>query len=70
MRRPEIASIVIDTMLRSIVEAHFAVWYVWHVPTGTRMSGHEGVVDIPDLEVPTIVEQWFRAFTRRISPGW
>ena len=30
----KIPSIVTDTMLRRIVEAHFAVWYVWHVPTG------------------------------------
>ena len=56
----EIPSIVIDTMLRSIVEAHFAVWYVWHVPTGTMIvPGMKELLDIPDLEVPTIVEQWF-----------
>lgn len=56
----DIPTIVIDTMLRSIVEAHFAVWYVWHVPTGTMIvPGMQELLDIPNCEVPTIVEEWF-----------
>jgi PAS domain S-box-containing protein len=56
----EIPSIVIDTMLRSIVEAHFAVWYVWHVPTGTMIvPGMQELLAIPNHDVPTIVEEWF-----------
>jgi DNA-binding CsgD family transcriptional regulator/PAS domain-containing protein len=55
----EIPSIVTDGMLRSIVEAHFAVWYVWHVPTGTIVApGMSELLRIPQSEVPTIVEQW------------
>jgi PAS domain S-box-containing protein len=55
----EIPSIVIDGMLRSIVEGHFAVWYVWHVPTGTIVApGMRELLDIPQHEVPTIVEDW------------
>lgn len=55
----EIPSIVTDTMLRSIVEAHFAVWYVWHVPTGTIVvPGMGELLDIPHHAVPTIVEEW------------
>ena len=51
---------VIDTMLKSIVEAHFAVWYVWHVPTGTMIvPGMQELLDIPTHDVPTIVEEWF-----------
>ena len=49
-----------DTMLKSIVEAHFAVWYVWRVPTGTMIvPGMQELLDIPNREVPTIVEEWF-----------
>jgi PAS domain S-box-containing protein len=56
----EIPAIVIDTMLKSIVEAHFAVWYVWHVPTGTMIvPGMRELLGIPDEAVPTIVEEWF-----------
>ena len=56
----EIPSIVIDTMLRSIVEAHFAVWYVWHVPTGTMIvPGMQELLAIANHEVPTIAEEWF-----------
>ncbi|HLA80835.1 MAG TPA: LuxR C-terminal-related transcriptional regulator [Thermoleophilia bacterium] len=56
----EIPTIVIDSMLRSIVEAHFAVWYVWHVPTGTMIvPGMQELLDIPNCDVPTIVEEWF-----------
>jgi len=56
----EIPTIVIDTMLRSIVQAHFAVWYVWHVPTGTIIvPGMQELLDIPNRDVPTIVEEWF-----------
>lgn len=55
-----IPSIVTDMMLRSIVEAHFAVWYVWHVPTGTIFAPEmRELLNIPDHEVPTIVEEWF-----------
>ena len=55
----EIPSIVIDTMLKSIVEAHFAVWYVWHVPTGIMIvPGMQELLGIPNREVPTIVEDW------------
>ena len=55
----EIPPIVTDTMLRRIVEAHFAVWYVWHVPTGVCIvPGMRQLLDIPDDEVPTIVEDW------------
>jgi PAS domain S-box-containing protein len=54
-----IPSIVTDMMLRSIVEAHFAVWYVWHVPTGAIFApGMRELLDIPEREVPTIVEEW------------
>jgi len=56
----EIPTLVIDTMLKSIVEAHFAVWYVWHVPTGTMIvPGMQELLDIPNRDVPTIVEEWF-----------
>ena len=56
----EIPKIVIDTMLRSIVEAHFAAWYVWHVPKGTMIvPGMQELLDIPTREVPTIAEEWF-----------
>lgn len=56
----EVPAFVIDTMLRSIVEAHFAVWYVWHVPTGTMVvPGMQSLLDIPNRDVPTIVEEWF-----------
>ena len=56
----EIPTIVIDEMLKSIVEAHFAVWYVWHVPTGTMIvPGMQSLLDIPNRDVPTIVEEWF-----------
>jgi PAS domain S-box-containing protein len=56
----EIPTIVVDTMLRSIVEAHFAVWYVWHVPTGTMIvPGMEELLDIPNRDVPRIAEEWF-----------
>ena len=55
----DIPSIVTDVMLRSIVEAHFAVWYVWHVPTGAIVApGMRELLDIPDHAVPTIVEEW------------
>lgn len=55
----EIPSNVTDSMLRSIVEAHFAVWYVWHVPTGTVVApGIRELLDIPQHAVPTIVEEW------------
>ena len=55
----EIPPIVTDTMLRRIVEAHFAVWYVWHVPTGVCIvPGMRELLDIPDVDVPTIVEDW------------
>ena len=55
----EIPPIVTDRMLRRIVEAHFAVWYVWHVPTGVCIvPGMRELLDIPDDEVPTIVEDW------------
>jgi PAS domain S-box-containing protein len=55
----EIPAIVTDTMLRRIVEAHFAVWYVWHVPTGTCIvPGMQELLGIPRDEVPTIVEDW------------
>ena len=55
----EIPSIVTDSMLRRIVEAHFAVWYVWHVPTGTIIApGMQELLDIPHRAVPTIVEEW------------
>jgi PAS domain S-box-containing protein len=55
----EIPPIVTDTMLRRIVEAHFAVWYVWHVPTGVCIvPGMRELLDIPDEDVPTIVEDW------------
>jgi len=56
---PTIPSIVTDTMLRRIVEAHFAVWYVWHVPTGVCIvPGMRELLDIPEYKVPTIVEEW------------
>ncbi|MFH0915390.1 MAG: LuxR C-terminal-related transcriptional regulator [bacterium] len=56
----DIPKIVIDTMLRSIVEAHFAVWYVWHVPKGTMIvPGMQELLDISNRDVPTIVEEWF-----------
>lgn len=56
----EIPKIVIDTTLRSMVEAHFAVWYIWHVPTGTMIvPGMQELLDIPNDDVPTIVEEWF-----------
>jgi len=56
----EIPTLVIDTMLKSIVEAHFAVWYVWHVPTGTMIvPGMQELLDIACRDVPTIVEEWF-----------
>jgi PAS domain S-box-containing protein len=56
----QIPTVVIDTMLKSIVEAHFAVWYVWHVPTGTMIvPGMQELLDIPYRDVPTIVEEWF-----------
>ncbi len=55
----EIPPLVTDRMLRRIVEAHFAVWYVWHVPTGVCVvPGMRELLDIPDDEVPTIVEDW------------
>jgi PAS domain S-box-containing protein len=55
----EIPSIVTDSMLRRIVEAHFAVWYVWHVPTGTIIApGMRELLGIPQQSVPTIVEEW------------
>jgi len=55
----EIPANVTDSMLRSIVEAHFAVWYVWHVPTGTVVApGIRELLDIPQDAVPTIVEEW------------
>lgn len=55
----EIPSIVTDGMLRSIVEGHFAVWYVWHVPTGTIVApGMRELLGIPQHAVPTIVEEW------------
>ena len=55
----EIPPIVTDSMLRRIVEAHFAVWYVWHVPTGTIVApGMRELLDIPQHSVPTIVEEW------------
>ena len=55
----EIPSIVTDTMLRRIVEAHFAVWYVWHVQLGSCIvPGMRELLDIPDYGVPTIVEEW------------
>jgi PAS domain S-box-containing protein len=54
-----IPSIVTDTMLRGIVEAHFAVWYIWHVPTGICIvPGMRELLNIPDHRVPTIVEEW------------
>jgi DNA-binding CsgD family transcriptional regulator len=55
----EIPSIVTDSMLRRIVEAHFAVWYVWHVPTGTIIApGMRELLGIPQHSVPAIVEEW------------
>ena len=55
----DIPSIVTDLMLRSIVEAHFAVWYIWHVPTGAIFApGMRELLNIPEQEVPTIVEEW------------
>ncbi len=59
--RPDrkIPPIVTDRMLRRIVEAHFAVWYAWHVPTGVCVvPGMKELLDISDEEVPTIVEDW------------
>ncbi len=57
--RRSIPSIVTDTMLRRIVEAHFAVWYVWHVPTGVCIvPGMRDLLGIPEFKVPTIVEEW------------
>lgn len=54
-----IPSIVTDMMLRSIVEAHFAVWYVWHVPTGLIFApGMQELLGILEHDVPTIVEEW------------
>ena len=55
----DIPSIVTDLMLRSIVEAHFAVWYIWHVPTGAIFApGMRELLNIPEREVPTILEEW------------
>ena len=55
----DIPSIVTDLMLRSIVEAHFAVWYVWHVPTGAIFApGMKELLNIPKDDVPTILEEW------------
>ena len=55
----EIPSIVTDSMLRRIVEAHFAVWYVWHIPTGTIIApGMRELLGIPQRSVPSIVEEW------------
>jgi PAS domain S-box-containing protein len=57
----EIPPIVMDNMLRSIVEGHFAVWYVWHVPTGAIIApGMSEMLHIPQHEVPTIVEEWLQ----------
>jgi len=55
----EIPSSVIDSVLRMIVDAHFAVWYVWHVTTGA-CSGHglEELLGLPAEAVPTFIEEW------------
>ena len=56
----EIPVTVIDTVLRMIVEAHFAVWYVWHIPTAfCHAPGLEELLGIPREAVPTFTEEWF-----------
>ena len=56
----EIPATVLDTVLRMIVEAHFAVWYVWHVPTAfCLIPGFEELLCIPHDAVPTFAEEWF-----------
>ena len=43
-----------------IVEAHFAVWYVWHVPTAfCLVPGLEGLLRLPHEAAPTFTEEWF-----------
>lgn len=55
----EIPSTVTDTALRMIVEAHFAVWYVWHVRTASCLvPGFEELLGIPHDSVPTFTEEW------------
>lgn len=50
---------VIQSVLGMIVEAHFAVWYVWHVPTGAcTVPGLEELLGIPSEAVPTFIEEW------------
>ena len=51
---------VVDTALRMIVEAHFAVWYVWHVPTAfSLVPGLAELLQVPQKAVPTFTEEWF-----------
>ena len=58
--REMIPPAVIDTVLRMIVEAHFAVWYVWHVPTAfCLVPGLEGLLRLPCTAAPTFTEEWF-----------
>ena len=55
-----IPSTVIDTVLREIVEANFAVWYVWHVPTAyCQAPGLEELLHMSPAAVPTFTEEWF-----------
>ena len=58
--REMIPADVIATVLRMIVEAHFAVWYVWHVPTAfCLVPGLEGLLRLPHEAAPTFTEEWF-----------
>ncbi len=58
--REMIPADVTATVLRMIVEAHFAVWYVWHVPTAfCLVPGLEGLLHLPHDAAPTFTEEWF-----------
>jgi PAS domain S-box-containing protein len=51
---------VIDTVLRMIVEAHFAVWYAWNVPQAfCLVPGLRELLHLPPGTEPRFTEEWF-----------
>jgi PAS domain S-box-containing protein len=51
---------VLDTVLRMIVEAHFAVWYAWHVPEAyCLVPGLRELLHLPAGTEPRFTEEWF-----------
>jgi PAS domain S-box-containing protein len=54
-----IPSWVMESALRTIVEANFAVWYVWHVESGACwVPGLMELLGLSAEEVPTTIEEW------------